>query len=365
MFVRGQRHHGRARGVTCHEVAVDSVEPSRARAKRCREAKRAGPKPWHRVRAVRALVVKEDGILAVEQRPDPEPGKGELLVAVRAAGLNGADMLQRRGAYPAPPGSPADIPGLELAGEVVGAGPGVQRFQTGARVAAIVGGGGQAELALVHERGCMPVPEALDWPQAGGLAEVFCTAHDALFTQAALRPGEHLLVHGAAGGVGTAAVQLARAAGARVTGTVRRAELRAGVEALGAHAVDPEGFGDHGPFDVILELVGAGNLGANLKALAGGGRVVVIGVGGSGPVGEINLLALMGKRARISGSTLRARPLEERAAVMRAVEREVLPLFDSGALTVPVAASFPLDEAEQAYERFAAGGKLGKIVLLP
>ena len=314
---------------------------------------------------MRALVVKDDGALVVEERPDPEPGKGELLVRVRAAGLNGADMLQRRGAYPAPPGSPPDIPGLELAGEVVGAGPGAERFGQGERVAAIMGGGGQAELALVHERGCMPVPEGLDWPQAGGLAEVFCTAHDALFSQAGLRPGEHLLVHGAAGGVGTAAVQLARAVGARVTATVRREGLRPEVARLGARAIDPDGFAEHGPFDVILELVGAANLGENLKSLATGGRIAVIGVGGTGPVGEINLLALMGKRARIHGSTLRARPLEEKAAVMRAVEREVLPLFASGALTVPVAATFPLAEAEQAYDRFTAGGKLGKIVLLP
>jgi putative PIG3 family NAD(P)H quinone oxidoreductase len=314
---------------------------------------------------VRAVVVKEDGILALEERPDPAPGKGELLVRVRGAGLNGADMLQRRGAYPAPPGAPPDIPGLELAGEVVGAGPAADRFGEGDRVAAIVGGGGQAELALVHERACMPLPEGLGWPEAGGLAEVFCTAHDALFTQAGLRPGEHLLVHGGAGGVGTAAVQLARAAGARVTATVRSEQLRPEVERLGARALDPEGFGEHGPYDVILELVGASNLGANLKALAIGGRIAVIGVGGTGPVGEINLLALMGKRARIHGSTLRARPLEEKAAVMRAVEREVLPLFENGALTVPVAATFPLDEAEQAYERFTAGAKLGKIVLLP
>jgi NADPH:quinone reductase-like Zn-dependent oxidoreductase len=172
-------------------------------------------------------------------------------------------------------------------------------------------------------------------------------------------------VHGAAGGVGTAAVQLGRAAGARVTATVRREELREQVEALGASAIDPEGFGEHGPFDVVLELVGAGNLAENLKALATGGRIAVIGIGGSGPKGELNLLALMGKRARIHGSTLRARPLEEKAAAMRLVEREVLPLFESGAVTVPVAATFALDEVEGAYERFKAGGKLGKIVVLP
>jgi NADPH:quinone reductase-like Zn-dependent oxidoreductase len=211
----------------------------------------------------------------------------------------------------------------------------------------------------------MPVPEGLDWPQAGGLPEVFTTAHDALCTQAQLRPGEHLLVHGAAGGVGTAAVQLGRETGARVTATVRREELREHVEQLGARAIAPEGFVEHGPFDVVLELVGAGNLAENLKALATKGRIAVIGVGGSGPVGEINLLAVMGKRARIHGSTLRARPLEEKAIAMRLVEKEVLPGFEAGRLVVPVAATFGLDEVEAAYERFRAGGKLGKIVLLP
>jgi NADPH:quinone reductase len=313
---------------------------------------------------VLALTI-QDGELAVEERPDPEPARGELLVRVRAAGLNGADMLQLRGGYPAPPGSPPDIPGLELAGEVVATGPDTQRFAEGDRVMSVVGGGGQAELAVVHERAAMPVPEEVDWPQAGGIPEVFTTAHDAVFTQAGLRVGEHLLVHGAAGGVGTAAVQLGRAAGARVTATVRREELRGDVSELGARAIPPEGFAEHGPFDVVLELVGASNLAENLQGLNVGGRIAVIGVGGTGPKTEINLLALMGKRARIHGSTLRARPLEEKATAMRLVEKEVLPLFDRGELTVPVAATFPLDEAQAAYERFEAGGKLGKIVLLP
>jgi putative PIG3 family NAD(P)H quinone oxidoreductase len=306
----------------------------------------------------------QDGKIVVEERPDPEPGKGELLVRVRAAGLNGADMLQLKGLYPAPPGSPPDIPGLELAGEVEALGPGASRFEQGERVMAVVGGGGHAELALVHERAAMPVPEPLDWPAAGGLPEVFTTAHDALFTQAGLRPGEHLLVHGAAGGVGTAAVQLGRAAGARVTATVRRAELRPQVEELGARAIDPDGFEDEGPFDVVLELVGASNLAGNLSALSTGGRIAVIGVGGTGPKGEINLAAVMQKRARIHGSTLRARPLEQKAIAMRLVEKEVLPNFESGALRVPVAETFELEQAAAAYERFTAGGKLGKIVVM-
>lgn len=304
-----------------------------------------------------------DGELSVQDHADPVPGTGEVLVRVRAAGLNGADMMQRRGLYPAPPGSPEDIPGLELAGEVVGLGPGAERFADGDRVMAIVGGGGQAELAVVHERALMPVPEGLEWPAAGGLPEVFVTAHDALFSQCRLRSGEQLLVNGAAGGVGTAAVQLGWAVGAGVTASVRNESLRTGVELLGAHrAVDPEAVSDHAPFDVILELVGAPNLADNLSNLATGGRIVVIGVG-AGAKAELNLLALMGKRGTIRASTLRARPLEEKAVAMREVEKHVLPLFDDGTLSVPVAASFPLDDVEAAYERFAEGGKLGKVVL--
>src|SRR3954470_6909832 len=282
---------------------------------------------------MRAAVIA-DGDVAVQERPDPEPGAGEVVVRVRAAGINGADMLQRKGGYPAPPGSPPDIPGLELAGEVAALGPGAQRFSEGDRVMAIVGGGGQAELCVVHERQLMPVPDSLDWPEAGGVPEVFTTAHDAIFTQARLRAGERLLVHGGAGGVGTAAVQLARAAGAHVTATVRNERLRPEVERLGATAIDPEGFEEHGPFDVVLELVGGPNMPGNLKALETGGRIAVIGVAG-GPKTELNLVALMGKRARIHGSTLRARPLEQKADAARRVERHVLPLVEAGAVRVP------------------------------
>jgi NADPH2:quinone reductase len=310
---------------------------------------------------MRAASIRE-GEVVVEEHPDPVAGAGEVLVRVRAAGLNGADMMQRRGLYPAPPGSPADIPGLELAGEVAALGPSAERFEVGERVMAIVGGGAQAELCVVHERQLMGVPAALDWPAAGGLPEVFTTAHDAIFTQARLCAGEHLLVHGGAGGVGTAAIQLGSAAGARVTATVRRAELRSAVGELGATVIDPEGFVERGPFDVILELVGGPNLPDDLQALATGGRIAVIGVS-AGAKGDLNLLALMGKRARIHGSTLRARPLEEKALTARRVEHEVLPLFEAGRVRVPVAETYPLEQAAVAYERFAAGGKLGKIVL--
>jgi putative PIG3 family NAD(P)H quinone oxidoreductase len=311
---------------------------------------------------VRAVTIRDNEVV-LEEQPDPVAGAEQVLVRVRAAGLNGGDMMQRRGLYPAPSGSPADIPGLELAGEVAALGPGAERFQPGDRVMAVVGGGGQAELCVVHERQLMAVPPVLDWPQAGGLPEVFTTAHDALFIQAQLRTGERLLVHGGAGGVGTAAIQLGRAAGARVSATVRNEQLHAGVAALGAEVLAPAGFSEHGPFDVILELVGAPNLPDNMQALATAGRVAVIGVS-AGAQGELSLLALMAKRARIHGSTLRARPLEEKALCARRLEHEVLPLFESGELEVPVAETFALEAAAEAYERFAAGGKLGKIVLV-
>jgi NADPH2:quinone reductase len=231
-------------------------------------------------------------------------------------------------------------------------------------VMAVVGGGAQAELAVVHERLLIPVPGTLDWPAAGGFPEVFTVAHDTLLTQAGLGPGERLLVHGGAGGVGTAAIQLGRAAGARVTATVRNAELREQVGELGASVIAPEGFEQRGPFDVILELVGAPNFPANLDALAPDGRIAVIGIA-AGAKTDLNLRVLMAKRARICGSTLRARSLEQKATAARGVERHVLPLVEAGALRVPVAATFPLDDAAAAYERFAAGGKLGKIVILP
>ena len=311
---------------------------------------------------MRAVVIKAKE-LVIEERPDPEPGSGEVLVRVRAAGLNGADQMQLRGGYPAPAGSPPDIPGLELAGDVIACGPGAERFSEGDRVMGIVGGGGQAELATVHERVLVPVPEELSFNEAGGTPEVFTTAHDALFTQAGLVAGERVLVHGGAGGVGTAAIQLAHATGARVTATVRNPDLRERVSAFGAMVIEPDGFRDHGPFDVILELVGAINLLDNLKALETGGRITVIGTG-AGATGEINLGLLMMKRARLLGSTLRARSLEGKALTARGLERSVLPLLASGAVKVPIAQTYQLAEAAAAYEHFAGGGKLGKIILM-
>jgi len=312
---------------------------------------------------VRAVTIRDKAI-AWAEHPDPEPGIGEVLVRVRATGINAADRLQVMGYYPAPPGSPPDIPGLELAGEVVGLGPGVTAFAEGDRVMAVVGGGGMAELAVVHERHLLPVPESLSWEQAGGFAETFTTAHDALFSQVGLSMGERVCIHGAAGGVGTAAVQLAAATGARVTATVRNADHHAAVADLGADVViDPADFVDAGPYDVILELVGAPNWPGNIAALATWGRIMIIGVG-AGPKTELSMVDLMGKRGTIRASTLRARPLEEKADAAQAMIRHVLPLVDAGRLTVPVEATFPMAEADAAFDRFAAGSKLGKIILV-
>lgn len=299
---------------------------------------------------MRAAVIVE-GELRVEERPDPQPGPTQALVRVRAAGINNADLMQARGHYPPPPGVPADIPGLELAGE---------RADTGERVMALVAGGAHAELAAVEERHLLPLPDGIDWPAAGGFVEVFATAHDALFTQAGLVAGERVLVNGGAGGVGVAAVQLAREAGASVVATVRNEQLRPRVAELGAEAVAP---GEAtGPFDVILELVGGENLARNVELLALDGRVVVIGTG-AGRTAEIDFGQVMRRRARLQGSTLRARSLDEKALVVAALERQVLPLLAAGRIAVPVEATFPLEQAPAAYERFAAGGKLGKLVL--
>ena len=310
---------------------------------------------------MRAVVI-EAGSVVARERPDPVPGVGELLVSVRAAGLNRADMLQRAGLYPAPPGSPTDTPGLEFSGVVADIGPGVERFSIGDRVMAVVGGGAQAELVIVHERAALPMPATLDFLAAGGFPAAFTVAHAALFTQCALRPGERVLVNGAAGGVGVAAVQLARVAGATVVASVRAPHLRASLESFGATAVDPAEAAAHGTYDVILEPIGASNLKSDLGSLTIGGRLVIIGVG-AGARGEIDLLQLMDRRARICGSTLRARPLEDKAVAARLVERQVLPLVAARRVRVPVEAMFGLEEVDAAYARFEAGNKLGKIIL--
>jgi NADPH:quinone reductase-like Zn-dependent oxidoreductase len=293
---------------------------------------------------MRAAVIA-NGRLRLESRPEPEVAAGQMLVRVRAAGVNNADLAQRAGRYPAPPGAPQDIPGLECAGET----------GDGRRVMALLPGGGQAEAVAVDARHVLDVPESVPWEQAGGFMEAFATAHDALFTQAALAAGERLLVTGAAGGVGVAAVQLGVTAGAQVTASARHHhdELRA----LGA-TLDVEG-----PYDVILELVGGEGLTRAVGLLATGGRVAVIGTG-AGARAEVDFGLLMRKRASIHASTLRARSDDEKAGVVRRLGAHALPLLARGEIRVPVEAAFPLERVEEAYARFAAGGKLGKIVLV-
>jgi putative PIG3 family NAD(P)H quinone oxidoreductase len=312
---------------------------------------------------MRAATIR-DGKIVVAEHPDPEPGTGQVLVRVHAAGLNGADQAQLLGLYPPPPGSgvPDDIPGLELAGQVAATGPGVTRFAVGDPVMALAAGGGQAELAVVHERQLMHVPEALSRPHDGAFPEVFSTAYDALFNQARLQAGEHLLVHGAAGGVGTAAIQLAVCLGARVTATVRNPDAHSAVAALGAYVLSPEDFVPDSSYDVILELVGGPNIPADLQSLAVGGRVAVIGVGG-GFTAELNLIELMYRRASITGTNLRTRSLEEKALLARQIEQHVLPNVSAGRVHVPLAAAYPLEQAADAYAHFGDGGKIGKIVL--
>jgi NADPH:quinone reductase len=312
---------------------------------------------------VHAVTITDDHELEWAEHPDPEPGDYDLLVAVGAAGLNAADLMQREGFYPAPHGSPPDIPGMELAGEVVEVGKRVRRFKAGDRVMALVGGGAQAELALCDERTTIEAPEELETDAAGSFMEIAATAFDALFTQAGLSAGERLLVTGAAGGVGVAAVQLGSATGATVIASTRHADLCTPLLELGAAvATSPSESREFGPFDVVLELVGGEGAAGSMGSIATGGRMVVIGVGAGARV-ELDMLALMQKRAHVMGSTMRSRPQANRALVIAELERRVIPFVESGAMVVPIAASFPMSEAVQAYERFSAGAKLGKVVL--
>jgi NADPH:quinone reductase-like Zn-dependent oxidoreductase len=294
---------------------------------------------------MRAAVIV-DGRLEMQERPDPVPGAGEILIRVRASGINGADLFQRAGNYPAPQGAPPDIPGLECAGET----------ERGEHVMALLSGGGHAELAVVHESHVLPVPDSVGWPEAGGFVEVFATAHDALFTQAGLMPGERLLVNGASGGVGVAAVQLGSEAGATVTGVARHHFDE--ILALGAMDTKPSS-----KYGVILELVGGDHLRTNLERLDLKGRIAVIGVG-AGETAEVNFHLLMRARGRIHGSMLRSRTRAEKADVIRRLREDVLPLLEEGRVVVPVHATYPLDQAQEAYDAFEAGGKFGKIVLV-
>jgi putative PIG3 family NAD(P)H quinone oxidoreductase len=322
---------------------------------------------------MRALVIADQQV-RVEERPDPVPGPGEVLVRVHGAGLNRADLVQRAGHYQAPPGSPPDIPGLEFAGEVVAHGDGVTRPELGARVFGIAGGGGQAELLAVPASQCAPVPDGLDLVTAGGVPEVFVTAHDALVTQAGMHEGEVLLVQAVGSGVGTAALQLGRATGCRVVGTARSPEKLEQAQALGLdHAVlaarelDPAvlaaGITDAvGAVDVVIELVGGDYLVTDLAVTGLLGRIVLVGMM-AGTRTQVDLGALLMKRLRIYGTTLRGRSVEEKAAATAAFTRDVVPLLADGTVQPVVARTLPLGEGPDAYELLASDAVFGGIVL--
>ena len=319
------------------------------------------------MRAVAFTGAGGNEVVRLEERPDPLPGTQDVLVRARFAGLNPADVVQRAGRYPAPPGSPPDVPGLEVAGVVEACGDGVTAWGPGDRVFGLVGGGGLADLVAVHERCVARIPERLDEREAAAVPEAFITAHDAVVTQAGLRPGETLLVHGASGGVGSAAVQIGTSLGAQVLAVVRSPEAAALVEELGAEAIPDEGFAETvaaraGGADVFLELVGAPHFPGNLQALALKGRIVVVGVGAGQEI-ALPLSALMQKRALIRGTVLRSRPLEEKAQAVRAFEKEIVPALASGRMKALVDSVFPAEEITAAFDRLEGRGKTGKVLI--
>lgn len=306
--------------------------------------------------------------LVLSERPDPAAGPGQIRIRVRAAGVNRPDILQRLGRYPAPPGA-SDIPGLEVAGEVDQVGDGVTRWSVGDRVCALLGGGGYAGLAVVDARHALPVPAGMDFIQAAALPETVCTVFANVFEAGALKAGETLLIHGATSGIGVTAIQMARAAGARVIATSRgaaKAEAARGLGAdlsLDAAADDMEAaIRAFGGADVVLDMVGADYAALNQAALNPFGRWVVIATQ-SGALAQVDLARLMMKRIVLTGSTLRARPADEKARLIAAVEATAWPWVAAGAVRPPVEATFPLGQASAAHLRLEAGGHVGKIML--
>jgi len=303
--------------------------------------------------------------LALSEVPDPVPAEGEVLVDVAAAGLNRADVMQRRGFYPPPPGA-SEYLGLEVSGRIAEAGHG---FRKGQEVVALLAGGGYAERVAVPAGQVIPVPEGVDLVSAAGLPEVAATVYSNVFMIAGLKAGETLLVHGGAGGIGAMAIQLAKALGARVIATAGSAAKCERILELGADEAvnyreqDFVGAAQRfGGADVILDVMGGSYLARNLEALALGGRLVVIGLQG-GSAAELDLAALMGKRASVIGTTLRSRPVDEKAAVMEQVRRVVWPLIAQGAIKPSIGATFPLDQARQAHDYFDSGEHQGKVLL--
>lgn len=329
---------------------------------------------------MRAVVITShggvDGIGVMEVESPPAPVADRVRVRVHAAGLNRADILQRRGHYPAPPGYPQNIPGMEFAGEVESIGDAVRTWKISDRVFGITGGGAQAELVVVPESNLARVPADLDWVKAGSMPEVFITAHDALFTRAGLHMGERVLIHAAASGVGTAAIQVAHAAGATVYGTSRTAdklqrihELNLGLDKSVAVGGQPSNFVEAvqkwtngAGVDVILDLVGGNYLAANLEALALRGRLICVGTM-AGAKSEIDLGLLLRKRAIIIGTMLRGRSIEEKAEATRLFASSVLPLVSRGAIRPVIDRVHPVDEIRGAHERMESNESFGKIVL--
>ena len=325
---------------------------------------------------MKAVVITSPGgpeMLSYQDVPDPLAGPEDLLVRVHATALNRADILQRMGGYPQPGPKPAhDIPGLEFAGEVVEIGNRVTGFAVGERVMGLLAGAGYAEKVVTHQRLAMKVPDTLSWHEAGATPEVYITAHDALL-QCGLVAGESVLIHAAGSGVGVAAIQIAKMMGASlVVGTAGSAEKLDRAKALGLDVganyktedfadVVLEATGGRG-VDVVLDVIGAEYLEKNLRALAPKGRMVLVGLMGGG-VTQANLGVLLQKRLQIRGTTLRARPLEEKGSVTRAFEKSVLPHIASGRIKVVVDRIFPLAEAAAAQEYMGANQNFGKVVL--
>jgi len=308
--------------------------------------------------------------IAIEDRPDPVPGPGQILVRVRAAGLNRADLIQRKGAYPAPAGWPADIPGLEYAGDVEALGPGVGRWRAGDRVMGLVGGGAQAELLVVNEAEAMPVPGSCTDEAAGAIPEAFLTAYDALVLRAGMVPGERVLIHAVGSGVGTAAVQLVAWLGGSAIGTSRTAEKLERAKTLGlVEAIDTSesGFGATlgAPVHVILDFFGGGALAENLAALAPRGRLVLLGTLQGGTASSVDMGRVLRGRLSIIGSVMRSRGPEERVPLVEEFGRRALPAFAGAnpALRAVVGATFPMAKVADAHKAMEANEVFGKIVL--
>ena len=325
------------------------------------------------MRVVAITTPGEPDVLELQERPRPEPDPGGILVAVRAAGVNRADLIQRRGHYPPPPGWPEDVPGLEYAGAVAAVGRGVELWEVGDRVMGLVGGGGYAEYVAVHEREAIRIPDSMSFEEAAAVPEVFITAHDALFTQMELSMGERLLIHAVGSGVGTAATQLAKAVGTTVVGTSRSAwKLKRAQEELGldvAISTADGGFaeevarrtGGEG-IHVILDLVGGDYFPDNVRCLAERGRVIVVGLV-AGRTSQIDLGALLANRLHVVGTSLRRRSLEEKIMAARLFEKEVVPLLEAGRVHPVLDEVFPLEAAAEAHRRMEENANFGKIVL--